>query len=294
MATSSTGPLIPRRRLGAAFRELREAHGETLQQTATALLFSPSKLSRIENGLGGDPHPRDVRDLIAHFDLTGTEQAARLDELAAEARRPGWWQVPPYDMPSRLDTLISYESAASHIDAYAPTVVPGLLQTPAYARATLVRSAPHLSADAVDGQVEVRMQRRRRLADRPTPPPRQCYAVPETILHRQVGSADVMREQLVALVRVAEDTLIDLHVIPFTAGIYEAVQLSDIFLFHFADDADTDVVAIERSQHIEFLDKPQTLAKYRGIFDRLSDYWLDRSASSAFIERVLQEKWWST
>lgn len=290
MTTSSTGPLIPRRRLGAAFHGLREARGETLQRTAKALMFSPSKLSRIENGLAGEPHPRDVRDLIAHFGVEPTE-AIRLEELAAEARKPGWWQVPPYEMPSRIDTLISFESAASRIDSYVPTVVPGLLQTPEYARATISRAAPHLSPDAVDVQVELRMERQRQLRDRPNSPPRQRYAAPETILHRRVGTASVMRNQLTELARTIENPLVEFYVIPFDAGIYEAVELSDTRIFSFANDADCDVVAIERARYIDFLEKPHTLEKYRGIFERLSDYWLDRSESSAFIERVLQVKW---
>jgi transcriptional regulator with XRE-family HTH domain len=286
----STGPLIPRRRLGAAFRELREAKGETLQQTARALMFSPSKLSRIENGLAGEPHPRDVRDVLSHFGLDHTEQGAELDDLAAEGRRPGWWQVPPYEMPSRLDTFISYESAAARIDAYVPTVVPGLLQTADYARATIERAVPHLTSGAVEQQVELRMERQRQLGMREEPP-RQWYVAPETILHRQVGSAATMRAQLSALVDAFDDPLIELHLIPFSAGIYEAVELTTITIFGFADEHDSDIVAIERVQYTEFLDKPQTIEKYRGIFSRLPHYWLDRSESRAFIERVVRERW---
>src|SRR5687767_7194771 len=124
VATADAGPLIPRRRLGAAFRELRVARGETLQQTATALLLSPSTLSRIENGLAGEPHPRDVRDLIDHFEVNG-EYATALKDLAEAGRQPGWWQLPPYEFTGDIDTFISYESAASSIREYSPTLVPG-------------------------------------------------------------------------------------------------------------------------------------------------------------------------
>jgi transcriptional regulator with XRE-family HTH domain len=289
VASANSGPLIPRRRLGAAFHQLREARGETLQQTAKALMFSPSKLSRIENGLAGEPHPRDVRDLIAHFGLTDTPDAAHLEDLAHDGRQPGWWQLAPYSMPSRVGMLIAYESAATRIAGYMPTVVPGLLQTPEYAKGVLERSAPHLSAAEVEHQVQVRMERQRRLSLREQPP-RQWYVLPETILHRQVGTPATMRDQLGALLKASADPLIEFHVIPFSAGIYEAVELSTLYLFSFTP-PDDDLVVIERVRYIEFMDRPGTVAKYDTVLRKLSDYWLDQDRSRAFVAEIRQEKW---
>jgi transcriptional regulator with XRE-family HTH domain len=288
VTSADTGPLLPRRRLGAAFRELREARNETLQQTAKALMFSPSKLSRIENGLAGEPHPRDVRDLIRHFDVDG-DAAAGLEELAAAGRRPGWWQVPPYSMPAALDTYISYESTATRIDHYSPTVVPGQLQIEDYARDTIARLVPHLSSAEVEHQVEIRMERKRHLRARQDPPA-QRYVVPETILHRLVGSPATMSQQLSVLVEAADDPHVELHVIPFSAGIYEAVELSAVTIFGFAP-PDGDVVVIERTRYVEFLDRPRTVQKYDEVFSRLPQYWLDQARSREFIEQVRRERW---
>lgn len=288
MATTDTGPLIPRRRLGAAFRELREARGETLQQTARALMFSASKLSRIENGLTAEPHPRDVRDLLDHFDLAGTAEAARLEELAEAGRRPGWWQVPPYDMPSRLDTFISYEMAASRIDAYVSTAAPGLLQTPDYAMAILTRTLPDLSPTELDLQAHIRLERQRHLRGRDSPP-HQWYVVPETILHRQIGTPETMAGQLGTLLDAYEDPSIDLFVIPFSSGIYPAVEMGIVTIFEFEDDRDDEIVAIERYRYTEFSDRPTTLQKYRTVLDQLPEFYLDRSASRVFIEKVRRQ-----
>jgi transcriptional regulator with XRE-family HTH domain len=287
--TTGAGPLLPRRRLGAALRAAREARGETLQETAQAVMFSPSKLSRIENGQAGDPHPRDVRDLLAHFAITGA-RARELDALAEEARRPGWWQVPPYDMPSRLDTFISYENAASDIDVYSPSAVPGLLQTADYAHAVLSRLLPTLTPAEVARQAELRLERRRRMEARAVQP-RQRYIVPETILLRQVGSVATMNQQLSALVEETARPGIEFHLIPFSAGMYEAMELTTVTIFGFADEADPDVVCIERVRHADFSDRPQTLTKYREIFDRLQDYWLDPPESRRFVDRIRREKW---
>ena len=284
-ATASTGPLIPRRRLGAALRELREGRGETLQQTAAALLFSPSKLSRIENGLAGEPHPRDVRDLIAHFGLEGADDAGHLEELAAAGRVPGWWQVPPYQMSPRLDTFISYESAASRIEGYVPTAVPAVLQTADYAAAALSRLAPSLTASEVEQQVDLRMRRQREVRGR-DPSPSFRYTVPETVLHRQVGSATTMREQLTALVEVYRDPAVDLHVIPFRAGLYRAAEGATLTLFHFEDALDPDVIGLETVSSIQFVDGEDRIRDYREAFSELARVRLDREASCAFIEQL--------
>jgi transcriptional regulator with XRE-family HTH domain len=290
VTTSSTGPLIPRRRLGAAFRDLRETKGETLQQTAKALMFSPSKLSRIENGLAGEPHPRDVRDLIVHFGLRNTDRENALDALAEQGRLPGWWQVAPYDMPSRLDTFISYESAASRIDAYVTGILPGLLQTRDYATEVLSRLAPWLDATAVALQVDIRMRRQNEYLNR-HPRPRTLYAMPETVLRRAAGSPAVMRRQLDALIEASTDPLVELYVIPFSAGVYEAVEMSTTTVFTFDHPEDLDVVAIERDRFVQFLEKPESVRHYRDVITRLADHWLDRASSRSFIDEIGTTLW---
>ncbi|MBN9096841.1 MAG: helix-turn-helix domain-containing protein [Pseudonocardia sp.] len=206
MQATSTGPLIPRRLLGAAFRELREARNETLQQTAHACLFSPSKLSRIENGLVGEPNHRDVRDLVAHFEVDEA-RTAELETLAQAGRVPGWWQVPPYDMPSRADTFSSYESTATRIQAYEPAVVPGLLQTRDYSAAALTRLAPWLDSDAVALQIDIRMRRHQEHRRR-DPRPSTLYAIPEAVLRRGTESPAIMCEQLEMLFEVSSEPLV--------------------------------------------------------------------------------------
>lgn len=288
MSETDAGPLIPRRRLGAAFRALRDARRETLQQTARSVMFSPSKLSRIENGQAGEPHPRDVRDLIAHF-APGEAETARLESLAEAGRVPGWWQVPPYSMPSRLDTFISYESAAARMESYVPAVVPWILQTPAYADAALRALAPHLAPAEREHQVEIRMERQRALRARANSPT-LLFVIPEAVLHRRVGTRDEMRTQLTAMLDSYDDPAIDLHVIPFSAGIYEALEVTSLTVFLFADDADADVVALERVGFTQFLERPDDVAKYRNVVSGLEAHRLDRSRSRAFIARVRDQE----
>jgi transcriptional regulator with XRE-family HTH domain len=285
VTTSNTGPLIPRRRLGAAFKALREGRGETLQQTSKALLFSPSKLSRIENGSAGEPHPRDVRDLIRHFGVNGAE-AAGLEELAEAGRQPGWWQLPPYEFTGDVDTFISYESAANRISEYSPMLVPGLLQTRDYARAVVARVAPSWTAEQVAVMVEGRLERQRQMRERRTP---RIHVMDESALRRVVGSTSVMHEQLAALVDAFSNEHIECHIMPHSAGFYEALELTTTTAFLFDSPDDQDVVSIERIMYVDFLDRERSITKYKEILARLSEYWLDTTSSMQFIQKTLQE-----
>jgi transcriptional regulator with XRE-family HTH domain len=291
VTTWNTGPLIPRRRLGAAFKQLREAKGETLQQTSGAALFSPSKLSRIENGSAGDPHPRDVRDLIAHFGVDG-DDAARLEALAEAGRRPGWWQLPPYEFTGQLDTFISYESAADRIREFSPTLVPGLLQTPRYAEAALTAFMVGESEPGIKRYLDGRLERQRQIQQRASSISR-VHVITEAALDQLAHSPKVMVEQLSALLGAFENPSSEIHVIPFRAGLHEGLDLTTTTLFEFASPTDDDIVAIERIGYTEFFDKERTVTKYSAVLDRLSNYWLDTSESRSFIESKQQE-WQST
>jgi hypothetical protein len=245
-------------------------------------MISTSKLSRIENGQG-ELRPRDVRDLLAYFGMDGTPEGAQLQEWAEQSRIPGWWQDGAYRMPPQLDTFISYESAASRIEDYSPVVVPGWLQTPDYAAETLRRLAPSLSANEVAEQIELRMERQRALSER-ADPPELLIALPETILHRVVGSPAVMRAQLDALLTHADDPLVDVRVIPFTAGLYHAMQ-GGFAIFHFADEHDPDVVAVETVSSTQFIDVEDQVLHHRESMRDLRNYWLSRTDSKDFIRR---------
>jgi transcriptional regulator with XRE-family HTH domain len=278
----SAGPLIPRRRFGGEIKRLREARRETLARTAGAPMISVSKLSRIENGQG-ELNPRDVRDILRHFEIgEDTPEGVQLRGWAEQARVPGWWQG-QFNMPKRLDIFIAYENAAMRIESYIPTVVPGLLQTPDYARETLRRLAPRLTPAQLDEQTDLRMERQRALNAR-VDPPTLLLVVPETVLHRVVGSTDVMRDQLDALMASYDNPRLDLHVIPFTAGLYAAMEGS-FTLFRFADPRDPDVVAVDTVRTTLFLDQEEKVQEHHDDLLDLHHYWLDREGSREFLRR---------
>jgi transcriptional regulator with XRE-family HTH domain len=134
-------PTIRRRELGALLRTLRADHELTAEEVTTRLLFSPTKLSRIETGQSG-ASPRDIRDLCDIYQVTDPGERERLMALAREGKQRGWWQ--DYDLP--YATYVGLETEAVSIDAYQSGGVPGLLQTEEYARAMLRAEVPPFSS----------------------------------------------------------------------------------------------------------------------------------------------------
>src|ERR1700735_4579231 len=93
---SPASPTVRRRELGALLRALRNERGMTVDQVATELLCSPSKVSRMETGQRGAT-ARDIRDLCTLYGITDDAEVGRLTTLAKEGKQQGWWQS--YDLP---------------------------------------------------------------------------------------------------------------------------------------------------------------------------------------------------
>ena len=81
-------PTVRRRELGALLRALRMENGLTVEQAAERLMFSMSKLSRMETG-HGVATPRDVRDLCDLYGVTDEAERDRMMALAREGKQTG-------------------------------------------------------------------------------------------------------------------------------------------------------------------------------------------------------------
>src|SRR6266566_1465722 len=142
-------PTVRRRELGALLRKLRTEKGLTVEQAAERLLFSMSKLSRMETG-HGVAGPRDIRDLCELYDVTDEAERDHLQKLAAEGTRQAWWQS--YDLD--YATYVGLEAEAVAISAFQSSVVHGLLQTADYARAGHEGAMPRLGPEQIEMQIE--------------------------------------------------------------------------------------------------------------------------------------------
>ncbi|WP_333740663.1 Scr1 family TA system antitoxin-like transcriptional regulator, partial [Streptomyces sp. IBSBF 2806] len=155
------GPAVRRRKLGAELRTLRAQAGLTSGEAARLAGWHQSKVSRIETGTSGSK-PADVRLLL---DVYGVSDQRLRDLMLALAGagdgggRDHWWHAYRGVLPPAYRDFISLEAQASAMRTLETSVVPGLLQTPEYARAVTSAAVEGVEEEQLDTLVEVRMAR---------------------------------------------------------------------------------------------------------------------------------------
>jgi len=282
------GRTAGRFRLRSELRQRREDAGLTQEQAAAEMEWSLSKLVRIEAGTVSI----SVNDLRALLGLYGVHDRAEIDEmlkLARSARQRVWWtQYRDVLAPQYLE-FIGFETDASGIRCFHPTIVPGLLQTEAYARAVIAGAALNeVADDIVEARVAVRMTRIKELFDRPDKPT-LTVLLDEAVIRRPIGGPAVMRAQLHHLATLATRANVTIGVIPFAAGVHPGLYGSFV-LFDFADPADEGVLYVEQAQtQMVLRDRPDHVAQYHRVFDRLAAIALPQQDTIALLLRAADE-----
>jgi transcriptional regulator with XRE-family HTH domain len=269
MAGDARSPTVRRRELGALLRAMRGEAGMTVEQVADALLVSPSKVSRLETGHRG-ASPRDIRDLCNLYGVTDPAQRDHMAVLAREGKEQAWWQ--PYDLP--YATYVGLEAEATSISEFG-WVIPGLLQIPEYARAMHEGAMPRLSTAVIDQRIEVRETRHAILTR--DDPPQFSAVVDEATLHRVLGGPAVMAAQLDHVVEACAQPNVSVQVVPFSAGAHPALD-STFTLLEFALPV-PGVVYVEGLVGQMYLERPQDVARYTQIFERLRTLALSQQQS---------------
>ncbi|WP_407938824.1 helix-turn-helix domain-containing protein [Micromonospora rubida] len=261
----ATGPTVLRMLLGAQLRRLRESVGVTREGAGWEIRASESKISRMELGRVGFKE-RDVADLLSLYGVTDSEEREALLKLARDANSPGWWHRYGDVLPSWFQSYLGLEAAAALIRSYEVQFVPGLLQTPEYARAVVLLGHRGAGADEIDRRVALRMQRQE-LLRRPQPP--QLWAVvDEAALRRPIGGPEVMRGQFAALIEATRSPHVRLQIIPFDAGGHAAAG-GAFTILRFGDQDLPDIVYIEQLTSAIYLDKREDLDYYAAAMERL-------------------------
>ena len=253
-------PKVRRRRLGIELRQLREGAGLTIEQVAARLEVSDSKISRIENGQVRAT-PRDVRDMATLYGVTG-QRMENLKQLARETKEKPWWSEYS-DM--QLD-FVAYEAEASNILMFAPMILPGLFQTPDYARAIIRQIRYDLPPERIERRVEFRMKRQAHLAE--SPPPKLWAVIDEAILHRMIGDPMTMHHQLKSLVETARLPHVTLQLLPFTGGAHAGLD-GPFIIIRFPEPTDRDMIYFEHTGWEHYLDDPRALSLYLSLFDQI-------------------------
>ena len=266
-------PTAHRRELGSMLRSLRADTGLTVEQVAKRLGFSPSKMSRLENGRRG-ASKFDIQRLCALYEVN-EKQREQLTELAAEGKQRAWWSssLPYYD-------YVGLEAAAASISDYGLALVPGLLQTHDYASAVVRAAVPTSAPTIAEERVQARMARQRLLS---TPESPSFDAVlDESVLHRVVGSPAVMLAQLRRLLEMSELPKVNIRIVPYGAGVVPA-GVNKFVILRFAVSGLADIVLLEELTSHRYLDDPKEVETYRATFNILAQVSADTATSHEII-----------
>ncbi|MEU3163457.1 helix-turn-helix transcriptional regulator [Streptosporangium sp. NPDC006930] len=201
--------------LGKQLRELREAANLTLKETGDFLQRDGSTVSRFEAGL----YPARTPDVIALLDLYGVAGEQRRDGLIRLSRdvwQSGWWDNYSEDLSLNIVDYAWLESRAHRIRSFDAFVIPGLLQTREYMDAMIRAEEPTADPEQVDRWIRFRQTRQQVLETDNAP--NLIAVLDEATLRRRVGGFEIMHDQLDRLIASANQTNIELRVLPLSAG----------------------------------------------------------------------------
>ena len=247
--------------------------------------WSLSKLIRIENGSVGISQ-NDLKAMLAHYKISDEERAAELIALSRGARERSWWNS-YRDAAPRLIQLIEYEAAAFIARNFQPLIVPGLLQTEEYARASIRQLDPKMTESRLEDFVEIRMKRQELLQR--SDAPLLFFIMDEAVVRRVVGGQDVRRRQLQRLIDVSVMPNVTIEVVPFRAGLLPGLQ-SQFLIYEFPDAADDDVLYLEGVRgELLSRDSPDDVLSFRESFEQLREASLGPEGSINFLDALIRE-----
>ncbi|MBT2396444.1 helix-turn-helix transcriptional regulator [Streptomyces sp. ISL-100] len=260
----------PRTFYGAELRRLREEATWSQEQLGERVFCSGTYIGQFESATRR-PQP----DLSKQLDgvLGSGEHLQRLCTLARKSKHAEYFA-----------DAAELEKLAKTISEYSSMLVPGLLQTEAYARAQMQATEPYLSDAEIEERVGARMERAQLLNDPATP--QLWEIIHEAALHMQVGGPDVMRKQLEHLAQVARTRRVVIQVLPNSAGPH-IFMMGMVSLMTFTDAPP--VAYVEGPYTGQLVDEPALVERHQASYDLARAAALSPAASLALIESAAEE-----
>jgi transcriptional regulator with XRE-family HTH domain len=265
----------PRAFLGAELRRARLAAGFSSQEALAGKLgFDRSVVAKAETG--DRPPTPDVLAAWCLICQLDEDLFARFAKLARSTDGP---------IPAWFETWLEAEREALTLRCWQPIIIPGLFQSPEYARALLLAAQTDVSDEAIDALVSAR-QARKAIFDKPEPPD-IVVVLDELVLHRLVGSAQIMYEQLTEVANLSIRPYISVQVVPATnganAGLGGALNIA-------SGDGTPDVVHMDAVEG-QTTERRALVHKAAVSFDRVRGDALSRGQSRDLILRLADELW---
>ncbi|MGW2367444.1 helix-turn-helix domain-containing protein [Streptomyces sp. NPDC001667] len=274
-----------RRRLGAELRTLREAADVSTEEAAKAIHGDRTKISRQENGR----HRITRLELEALLTLYKAEDESLRQWLVAlsdEGNKRSWWHQHRDSLRDGFKEALTLETDAARISAFQSRIVPGLLQTQAYATAVISGSSDPLPKEKLDLFVDIRMSRQGIFLR--GNPPQYAAIMTEGVIRQQIGGPQVMAEQLRHLVSLGETSEVEIQIIPYSQSTFTDADGSFI-LYSYPNPLDFDVVQVPYLVGDLYMEEDETVAKYRKAFEGLRASALPTLQSAELISSIACE-----
>ncbi|MFG2722415.1 helix-turn-helix domain-containing protein [Streptomyces sp. NPDC048416] len=272
-----------RKAVAARLREVRLDAGLKGHELAARCGWNKSKVSRIENAKTS-PSDGDVRDWCE-----ACEAGVQAADIIAASRTAHsmymeWKRLQRTGLRRLQESRIPLYERTKLLRGYASHVVPGLLQTPAYASALLsVISRFHSTPNDTPEAVAARMARARVLH---AAGHRFTLLVEESVLRFQLGNEEAMAGQLGHLLSVMSLPAVSLGVIPFSARERTMWTLEGFNIFD------------DRRVHVELLTAqvtltaPSEVAMYVRAFTELRELAVYGATARALVTGAIDALRW--
>ncbi|MBW8483945.1 helix-turn-helix domain-containing protein [Actinomadura parmotrematis] len=272
-------PTVRGRRLARELRDLRERAALSHEEAARRLGWSRQKIMRIEKAIT-KANPHDLNAILELYGVTSPKREA-LVQLSRDAWKRGWWTA---YRDIYAGTYLSLEDEAARFREWQPQAVPGLLQTPDYAR-EVIKSFTTDEAH-IERRLAARVTRRSLLSRDPAP--RFHAVLDEAILFRLVGGREVMRTQVESLLADGRRPNVALQILPFAVGRHPGLD-GGFTILSFEEGVDPDIAYLETTAGDLYIEAEDDVDRCRVRFKDLSALALSPDETRRRLERGLRE-----
>jgi transcriptional regulator with XRE-family HTH domain len=267
----------------------RNARNWTQADLAAKITYSESLIAQVETC-----HRPPSKDLAKALDRVFATPGFK-DESPDSAGTAGTFgrmatKLRNLPFPSSFRSFAPYEAEAVALHVFEHALIPGLLQTEAYARAVLA-TRPNTPRDEIDNLVAGRLARQAMLSREDPPAPILWALIDEGALYRPVATPDVMFDQLMHLAEAPGRPNVTVQVIPYSAGghtgLLGACTVADL-------DGSPGIVNLEDIADGRVADDAATVSRVSLRFNSLRSEALPKGASRELIVKVAEEQWKGT
>jgi transcriptional regulator with XRE-family HTH domain len=260
--------------LGAGLRALR---GDmTTRGLAELIGASAANVSNWERG----ERLISEEKLIQILDVrqVSDDERERLLGLRRQAAGPGQLVSGTPSIGPQLASLIEHEQVARKVTAVAPLLIPGLLQTSDYARATMA------GLPDIDTRVALRVGRRDVLTRR-RQPVELVALIDSEVLVRPIAPPEMMADQLRHLLTMAELPNVTVQLISSTYGGFNPMLAGPFILLEFA--TATPIVHLEHHRASAFLWEEEDVGSFVEAAEKIHNVAMTPDESIEVIAEIV-------